>query len=387
MQRTLSSELRHRPSPCGGFVQLILTLLPVTPLVGQGWFSVPPRHEGVPGNSGVSMPGRWASGTMQVLLQRDILPSDLTTTPLLGLRLRRAAFPDEPSWPARSVDIEVRLASSALPTSRIAGHLPTNRQAHTLTVVVPRATVNLPPTTPLGVRDTVGPLLLDLPFTAPFTFAGPNLYVEWENFAATQNVSPYHWTDAVDVTGGDVGFTVPLGAYGCGGRSARPMLLEPVPIEAAMALGTAYPLLLRNTKPSAPGFVALRLDPERNPPLGLPMGSDLAAFGMPGCPIWAGSTGFVEGSFPAVADVNGNLRVAVTVPDLPALRGSRLGMQAFALDRAHNSLGVTSSNGLLARPNFAGVFNHAVTVLDPTAGPFSPWLPFVGYTPVFLFRR
>lgn len=353
----------------------------------QTWFSVPPRFEPTPGNSGVSMPGRWAQGIMQVLLQPQQLPSNLAATPLLAVRLRRPAFAEEPAWPARTVTVAVHLGDTTRNADQASGRMPDNRPTP-LTTVFPQATVNMPASAALGPRDAVGAVMLDLPFAAPWTFAGPNLFIEFETFAGSQDVSAYHWVDAVDVTGGDTGTTVPLGAFGCGSRTARPMVLEPTNFGSAMQLGSAYPLLLRNTVPSAPGFVALRFDPVRNAPLGLPMGSDLATLGMPGCVLWAASDAFVEGAFFAVADANGNLRASVTLPDLPSLRGAQLGAQAFALDQGFNTLGVTSSNGLLIRPNFVGVFTQASTVLTHRPQePFSPWRPFFGYTPVLLFRR
>ncbi|MEZ5966424.1 MAG: hypothetical protein R3F56_21490 [Planctomycetota bacterium] len=343
------------------------------------WESAPPGFERVPGNAAISMPVRWSVGLMQVLFEQSVLPASLTAQPLQRMRLRRPAFAGDPADPARTIDCELRLGDSQLLARQMGWDMPANRPA-SLTVVAARRTYSVPATPALGAGDAIGADMIDLPLDAPFTFAGPSLFVEWQNYAPNQNVSTGHWTDAVHATGGvDLGGSMTLGSHGCGSRSGTTTMTLTANGSSPPAAGSAFPLLLRQAVPTAPGVLFTFFDPLLRNPLGLSFGQDLTVLGLPGCFLWAGP----DIQTPIASDVVGEARASVTLPSSTLLRGRLVAVQALVLDTAANGLGVAASSGVLLRPNFMGVFDRVVTVLDnrPTAGT-SLWPPFLGLAPI-----
>lgn len=344
------------------------------------WESTPLGFERVPGNAGLSLPVRWSVGVMQVLLEQSVLPARLNTTPLLRVRFRRAAFASDPADPARTIDCELRLGHLQSTARQMTADMAQNRLVANLVVVAARRTYNVPATPALGAGDAVGADLIDLPLDAPYVFTGPSLLVEWENQAATQNISSGHWVDAVHMEAGvDQGVAVPLGAQGCGSRGGASSMVLLADTTAPPTLGTAFPVLLRNALPLTAGVVMAYLDPLTRGPLGLPFGTDLATFGLRGCYLWAGP----DVQLQAASTTLGDVRTSLTLPNIISLRGRPVSMQGFVLDPTANALGVAGSAGLLLRPNFVGVFDRAATVLEHRPNSTtSPWPPFVGLTPV-----
>ncbi len=346
------------------------------------WESSPPRFERVPGNAGLSMPVRWSLGRMQVLIEASVLPATLRTTPLHRVRLRRAPFATDPAAPARAIDCELSFGSTTATARQITRDMVAN-QPSGVVVVAARRTYNVPATPALGGGDAVGADLVDLPLDAPFSFAGPNLFVDWQNFAPSLVVSAGHWVDAVQIDlMGDLGLALPLGAHGCGSVGGTSTMILAPETSAPPTLGVAFPVAVRNTLPSVPGLLMASLEPLQRNPLGLPFGQELGVIGMPGCWLWAG----FDLALPATSTPLGVLRGSLTLPNLVALRSSQVSVQGVSLDPGLNGLGWAVSSGLMLRPDFVGVFDRASTVLEYRASStISPWLPFVGLTPVILF--
>lgn len=346
------------------------------------WESSPRSFERVPGNAAISMPVRWSVGLMQVLLEQSVLPTSMPTRPLQRVRVRRPAFASDPPDPVRTIDCELRLASVQNVARHMTIDMVANRPA-TLTVVAARRTVNVPATAAIGAGDAVGADLIDLPLDAPYSFAGPNLFLEWENFAPTLDVSSGHWIDAVHAVGGtDLGAAMPLGSNGCGSRGGATTMTLRADTTAPPAAGSAFPLLLNQALPTSAGVVFTFFDPLLRGPLGLGFGQNLTPLGLPGCHLWAGP----DLQYPAISDSTGDVRVSVALPASPLLRGRLVSLQAIMLDPAANGRGIAVSSGMLLRPNFLGVFDRAVTILDHRGGGgISPWPPFLGLTPVLQF--
>jgi len=358
-----------------------LSCIVCSALVGQTrWTSSPRGFETMPGNAGLSMPVRWTVGLMQVLVEQSVLPATLASAPLVRIRLRRAAFASDPPDPARTLDCELRLGNSGLLARHLTPDMVANRPG-SLTVVAARRSYNVPATPALGPGDAVAADFVDLPLDAPFSFAGPNLFLEWQNWAPSQDVSPGHWVDAVHFPGGvDLGLVVQAGAHGCGSRGGAAMVLE-AGSSSPPAAGATFPVLLRRAAPTSACVLLTFFDPMLRSPLGLRFGQALGAAGMPGCYLWAGpdlQVGFTS-------DASGDGRAGVGLPNSSLLRGRTVSMQAVTLDRTANAPGVATSSGLLLRPDFVGVYDRAVTVLEYRSGSTSsPWLPFLGLMPVLL---
>lgn len=318
---------------------------------------------------------------MQVLVEGSVLPPALTTTPLTRVRMRRGAFAEDPAFPTRSIDCELRLGSTPVPARHLTSSLVSNRPAN-LTVAAARRTYSVPATPALGPGDAIGADLIDLPLDAPFTFAGPNLFLEWRNLSPSLDVSAGHWVDAVQVNpAADLGLALLLGTRGCGTiGGALAMSLVPDTM-APPALGVAFPLVLRNALPTAPGVLMAGLEPLQRPPFGLAFGQDLSVLGMPGCWLWAGADVTVS----AAANAQGAMRAELTLPNVAALRSSQVSVQAVTPAPGQNVLGLATSSGVMLRPDFVGVFDRAVTVLDHRIdATLAAFPPFLGLTPVLL---
>lgn len=346
------------------------------------WESGPRGFENLPGNAGLSLPARWSVGLLQVLMETSVAPPSLTSSPLQRVRFRRQAFAGDPADPVRTIDCELRLADSLAMARQLTVDMAANRPA-SLTVAAARRVYNVPATPALGPADSVGADLIDLPLDAPFAFQGPSLFLEWQNYAPTQSVSTGHWVDAVHMPGGvDLGLAVQVGAHGCGSRGGTSTMTLQADTTAPPTLGTPFPVLVRNAAANAPGVVFTFVDPLVRGPLGLPFGQDLAAIGMPGCHLWAGPD--IQTS--VAANALGDARTSVTLPNLIVLRGRPTSMQGITLDAAANTMGVAASSGLVLRPDFVGVFDRAVSIIEfRDNSTVSPWAPFLGLTPVVLF--
>jgi hypothetical protein len=113
--------------------------------------------------------------------------------------------------------------------------------------------------------------------------------------------------------------------------TARPIVgatarvdLQPAPPTAFVALGWS------RTSRSGLGFLPYSLAP----------------FGMPGCDLWTSADTPAQPVTPVGA---GTARCDVTVPNLPALAGIEINLQAWGFDANANAAGIVVSNGVFLR--------------------------------------
>src|SRR5690606_8467378 len=106
-------------------------------------------------------------GRMQVLIEGSLLPGELGTSTLRRVRLRRAAFADDPAAPARTLDCELRLGSTPATARQLSQDMSANVPVG-LVVAAARRRYDVPATPALGPGDAVGADLVDLPLDAPF---------------------------------------------------------------------------------------------------------------------------------------------------------------------------------------------------------------------------
>jgi hypothetical protein len=367
-------------------LRICFPLLLVLAAPAQTWIGAPPRLDRVPGNAGLSMPGRWAQGALQVLFLESALPAELTGKRLHGLRLRRASFLGERAWGARVVTTQVGLGHGPLTsgTGELGDDLARNRPAD-FTLVAGPLVVSMPATPAPGPGTATAGVLWQLPFAQPFTFQGPRLFVEFVNSASAQDISGDHWSEGLFLAAErDDGVVLYAGNGGCGAALPLPMALEPA-ADVPPGFGRTFELKLRGGPVSQPAFVLLSAEPESGDLLpGLAFGAELSGFGAPGCHLWAAPSLV----FPLTTGRAGELATSLVFPDLPAEYGRRIGVQVLARDPAANALGLVTSNGLVLAMNRFGIGAGIGSVLAPgpiTATTRAPWPRVVGLAPVLFF--
>lgn len=361
-------------------------LLPAQPVT---WTSIPPGYLAFPGDSGVSLPARWAQGRMQIIVESTIIPTDLPGKTIKRVRVRRPALVAEPAYAARTLTMTLTLGVPTKLPGFMVTDIAQNRPA-TTTVVAGPLSYSIPATNPHGPGDPVAADLVDLPLSTPYLFpsAPGGLYLEWETASPTLDVSAGHWVDAIYSFGGtDLGGAFMLGNGGCGTSTtlSPPMQLGPgdtVP----PTLGGPCKIALRGAKSGSDAWLRFgQEDTDTNlPPIGsgIAFGAPMSGIGMPGCWFWSTTAAI---TLKSTTDFFGQVTFTLTLPNIPALRGQRLQSQAYCRDASLNALGLAASNGLVLVPNEVGVKAAAATVFCFGAGvTVSQWPVFVGTIPVLL---
>ncbi len=358
----------------------LLALALPFPLPAQD-FAIPSQLQGLPGNRGISMPGRWSQGVMQVIWDRELIPDELKGQTIRRIRLRRPSFPDEPDYPALQRTFKVSMGMTQTFARGMTSILEDNRPA-SLTVVAGPTTVSLPAVSAQGAGDPVAGALIDLVLDQPFVVDGTgNLFLEWENLDSSLSISQHHWIDAIQIPQ-EGGIALQVGNGGCGSVLAQaPMTLSPVP-GPPPASGTVIRLQLRRALPGVPALVVLGLDPQnKQPPWNLGFGGHLGALSLPGCYQWTG----LELAFPQLINPLGAMAIKLAFPPDVELSGQRIGVQVAVADPQANSLGFAFSNGVLLFMDTVGASPDCASVLAPGTESPSPFPPFRGLAPLILF--
>ncbi|MCA8953903.1 MAG: hypothetical protein KDE27_30615 [Planctomycetes bacterium] len=147
---------------------------------------------------------------------------------------------------------------------------------------------------------------------------------------------------------------------GCAGSSGVPLLVGTRP-----AIGQTMDLDATVPTTSAVSFFQLGLSDSTWSGSQLPL--SLAPFGAPGCDLLASGE---LGVF-LVLNTAGTAQLQLAMPNSPGLVGFPFYSQAFPLDPAANSLGLSASNGACATvgaANGGGGAINAISNLTPTAG-------------------
>ncbi len=143
-----------------------------------------------------------------------------------------------------------------------------------------------------------------------------------------------------DVWQYDSEYLAAAGTYG-GGCGQPPLHLVPDPA-ARPILGTTAGVDLQFAPLSA--FVALGWSRSRMGPEVLPY--SLAPFGMPGCDLWTSAQTSAQ---PVTSLGAGTARCDVSLPNLPAVVGIEVFLQAWGFDATANAAGIVVSNGVFWR--------------------------------------
>ncbi len=377
---------------------LILSLISLVPAAAQGLATVPPGFELAPGNGGLSLPARWSQGLMQVLMRQSTLPTAMQHQSLTGIQFRRPSFADEPAYAGKTLSFTLRLASTKMTMNQIRANMQDNRDlvasqstkvwnpplAHPLTdltQVARETNLNLPATGPNLPGQGVGQPMINLPFSQPFMFHGPDLFVEWESDAASFTVDSGNWVDAIYLQNqGDVGLAVNVGYGGCGsvsGAGAPPMLLTSQ--TAHPQLGSNAVIRLENALANTDVFFNVAADSLLDQTLG---GSLLDFLGAPGCYFWVEPLVVLTHSFPSgpssvrlATGAAGSLNVSLPVPADPTLSGLRVGFQAWMQDPTTNVAQLATSNAVVYFLGSVGLNSDAATVMAYPPDPSQPWPP------------
>ncbi len=376
-------------------------------LTGQGT-TVPPAYVDTRGNDALSLPIRWHQGLLQVLLKSHnnggVVPAEMLKTNLKEVVVRRPAFLGEPAYPALTRTFTVRLASTTLAASALVKDMGQNQKlvaaaGTTLTSVVTAKSFNIAATPASPYRSVVGADLVRVPFSAPYAFAGPDLFVEWKTTSTDLLPSTLGWVDALVLDkSGDHGIAVTLGQGGC--SSLTPGSGLPMTLEAdgqAVKSNSSVILHWRNAHPKVPALLMAGpklLDPRKSSgPFKVysPVLSFLRQFVRPGCHFWTEPL-FASGT---VIGGAGSLDSTLAVPQITAADlGFRYVLQGAVLPA--NGAPAELTNGLAVFAGSAGVRDWAGMVLSPvpeakdstgkTIPPTSPWPVFQSSLPVLRFN-
>jgi hypothetical protein len=136
----------------------------------------------------------------------------------------------------------------------------------------------------------------------------------------------------------ELGFASEASTYGNGCGSPN-LSLSPIN-NARPTINTTAGAALTNV-PSSLAFVALGWSRTAYGPFALPLA--LAGFGMPGCDLLQSSE---VGALPTTATGSGTASFSLPLPNLPALLGLYVYLQAFAYAPGANPSQVVLSNGV-----------------------------------------
>ncbi len=374
----------------------LLGLLALQTLPAQNnWVTVPEQFAQIPGNVSLSLPARWSKGTLQVILDAELM-SPLVGQSITHLRLRRPAFLLEGAYSNRQLDFKVTFSTAPHRARYISSDPAYNRGLDE--VVVFEGPVNLAGTPAAAAGDRVGADLIDLVFAQPYLLSDTGLTIEWETGLAgtAMDVSPEHWVDAAWHMGGvDQGFAVTIGQGGCNSAGGSVVHLE-MDRGATPGFGKTLRFKLSGAPANTRVYLLVDLVEEASADLIPGFGGSMAALGLPDCVLWtrlpAGSQryGFftargtgtppsqvVEGT----TDGAGELTRQVEMPDLPELHGRQMTAQALVTEGTR----LVASNGLVLFMNQASFKDHAALIFIPEDHVQTIWAPWHGASPIFQF--
>ncbi|HLQ36801.1 MAG TPA: hypothetical protein VK348_03300 [Planctomycetota bacterium] len=330
-----------------------------------------------PGNAAIAMPLHWSQGTMQVLVERALLPAALSQ--INGIRMRRPGVLGEPAYGALQRTITVQAGFTTVLAGQMVQALATNRPG--LVTVFGPAVVAIGASAPHGHGDATAAELFDVLFTAPLPVpVTGSLLLEFTVNDPPLSVDAGNWVDAFVAQGGvDAGYAAPLGNGGCSSWSASLQLDwqgSSPPLR-----GTAAALQLTGARPAGIVFALLGLDPLAHPVNGsfFGFGSSLASFGLPDCYQWAPADALWSGT----ASAAGAWSFGFALPASATVVGEQVAVQCVAADTGGGT-GLAVSNGEFLVLDRAAVGNHCCTVFAPGTVAVSPWLPFLGLMPVLV---
>ena len=365
------------------FFRLLPCLMAVSILVvcvaAQARVTVPARFADRPGNASLSMPLRWSIGRMQVVIAGSAVPAQLRGKTVTALQLRRP--PTSDTWPARTVDLEVTLATSdrLTPTNPLIDLDLNLTICQNVTQVVPPTSIVIPPV-PVPVRDDeVGQDLIDVQLTTPFAVpadATLSLVVDITSTAASFSAPESHWVDAVWRTSDD-GYGAAIGQHGCG-TLPEATKLRPVRSGLTPRDGGSFEVELTGVPRRQPGALlfGLRGSAATAPP---PFAS--------GCTLWL-NLAIPLFATPVTTGPFGDATFSQSLVSGTGLEGIEFMIQAVVFDAAELLL----SNPVVGVLDEIGVDSARFTTLlvpgdgsNPFGDSVTPFLPFAGLVPVLGF--
>jgi hypothetical protein len=361
----------------------------------NNWVTVPEQFAQIPGNVALSLPARWSKGTLQVILDAELL-LPLAGQSITHLRMRKPAFLLEGAYASRQLDFKVTL-STAPHRARFISGIPANNRGPDQ-IVVFDGPVNLAATPAPAAGDRVGADLIDLVFNQPYQLGSAGLTIEWETglSGTTMDVSPEHWVDAAWHTGGiDQGLAVTIGQGGCNSAGGSVVHLE-MNRDATPGFGKTLRFKLSGAPPNSQVHLLVDLVDEARADLIPGYGGAMDALGLPDCRLWtrlpAGSVraGIFTGrggqnppsqQLQGVTDGLGELVLKVDMPDTPELHGRQMTAQALVAEGSR----LVASNGLVLFMNQAPFKDHAALIFVPDDYVQTIWAPWRGGSPILQF--
>lgn len=190
---------------------LVVTLLLCSPLFAQTWSTVPSGYLAAEGEARTGVPGLGPTGTRQYVIGASHLQG-LLGREILALALRRDANWQEPS-PAATATLVVRIGHAARAPSAVATdfaiNLPQPIEVFRGSVAVRASNAGSSP------PGWAAPELLEVPFNAPFVYAGGDLAIEIDGQAMTPAGSWWPVDAVEDLVAG----TVTNEGQACGPRA------------------------------------------------------------------------------------------------------------------------------------------------------------------------
>jgi hypothetical protein len=345
--------------------------------------TVPPICETLPGNAALSLPLRWSHGTMQVLIEAQLLPTaGFVGNTLTGLRLRRPSLLGEPAYAAVTRTVTVRAAFTARTASQMTPDLAVNRLPG-LPIVFGPAAVPVAATAAAGPGAALGAEFLAIPFATPVPIVPGNLELEFETSDAPLAVAADNWVDAFWMRGGvEAGYAAPVGNGGCTTRSG-PLTLRwtgAPPLRSAQAN-----LLLSGAEPNSLAIAFWGLDPRTHAVSSVfhGYGYDLGqlAPALTGCFQWAP----IDVQWLGTTALGGDYQVRFTVPFQLGPR-DRVAVQCAVLDSGRAGVPLSFSNGVVAQVDSTAAAGHGTTVFFPGSAVISPWASEPGQFPVVVLE-
>jgi hypothetical protein len=281
-------------------------------------------------------------GSAQVPYRYLQIHGDVPAMTISGLAFRWEGAPTGVFYPPFSLTLDAWISTAARTAATASPTFDTNHGGDKVQVAV-HQTIAVPGSDPSQLPS---PFVLDIPFTAPFVFAGTPASLCWEVQITARTNPTDEWFD---------------GAYNDPSIAANPPLFSTRAFTGCLATGNAQPMTIATSlgPMNWPAGTGTAVDSAsqllHNGAILWAFGFDRVSWGGLPLPITVpGSAGAPSGACNllidiamtqfAIASAAGGAQLSLGFHVQPGLHGARFYEQVFGLDQAANPFGVTASN-------------------------------------------
>jgi len=302
---------------------IVLSSVLAAGAVAQTPLPVPSSHAAMEGTGFTNVPfGRSTPVRVQYAYDAMLFQGPHTIT---GVQFR---LDGGSSAGTKTVDVEIRMSTLAVPLVQIAPSFASNRGADE-TVVLPRQLLTLPAQ---AAGNSPSAFLPAIPFAVPFAHdpANGGLLMEIVVFGQPPGTYTFDVTYVCDSP------TTLVGPASCPQSNGQPLVVE----SATTQVIWGRPWVARILDAPADALVVLVAGSQESGPWsGLVLPQDLAGAGAPGCFLSID----IGGSWIAVAAPDGTAQFPFVLANSPATIGDWLRFQALVYDPLANPLGFVTS--------------------------------------------